>query len=380
MKILIIGISVRAMAESAVHGSYPVIALDAFGDQDLKELTESYSLHHDFHRRYSSGALYRASRQLAFDAVAYTSNLENHPEILNRFAGRCRIVGNSPQVIGSVRCWPTLFERLKQAGFSVPETVLADEESRVDSGRCWLVKPVLSGGGHGIAFLHGEKPPPGPFMIQEYIPGKPCSASFVANGRKSVIIGIAEQLTGMRQFGSQGFRYCGSLLPLPETLNPETGNTILEQVRRLAAFLTDEYGLTGANGMDFILNGDQVCLTEVNPRYSASMELVEQAYDLPVFHLHAEAVLNGKLPEFKLEAVLKKGRVFGKAILFAERDVIAPDTQNWSARAVRDIPAAGEKLHNRSPVCTILASRPTYDETLADLIHQATVLKKEIYG
>jgi len=48
MKILIAGLSVRAMATSAVQSGYPVIALDAFGDQDLKAVAESHSLHHDF--------------------------------------------------------------------------------------------------------------------------------------------------------------------------------------------------------------------------------------------------------------------------------------------------------------------------------------------
>ena len=134
---------------------------------------------------------------------------------------------------------------------------------------------------------------------------------------------------------------------------------ILEQVRRLAEFLTREYGLTGVNGIDFILDGDQVWLTEINPRYSASMELIERAYGLPMFHLHVKAALDGKLPDFKLESVLDSGMYYGKAVLFAERDATAPDTQDWMARNIRDVPASGEKLRKGSPVCTILASRPT---------------------
>ena len=87
MKILIVGVSVRAMAASAVGSGYPVLALDAFGDQDLKSIAESYGLHRDFHMRYGPEALYRASRGLSYDAVAYTSNLENHPGIIKRIAG-----------------------------------------------------------------------------------------------------------------------------------------------------------------------------------------------------------------------------------------------------------------------------------------------------
>jgi hypothetical protein len=368
------------MVESAVHSGYPVMALDAFGDRDLKALTESHSLRHDFHARYSPGALYKASRQFVFDAVAYTSNLENHPEILSRFSGRHKIIGNSPQAVGSVRDWGTLFARLRKAGFLVPETIFAGENRKPNPNRRWLIKPVLSGGGHGIRFLQGEKLPGDDYMLQEYIPGKPCSASFVANGRDCVVIGIAEQLIGMRQFGSRGFRYCGNLLPLPEAINPDSGKIILQQVRKLATFLTQEYGLIGVNGIDFILNRGQICFIEINPRYSASMELIERAYELPVFHLHFQAALDSKLPEFKLETYLKSEKFFGKGILFAERDLTTPDTQSWLDKSIRDVPASGEKLHKGSPICTILISRPTYEETVDELISQTATLKKEIYG
>lgn len=380
MKILIVGISVRAMVESAVRSGYAVMALDAFGDQDLRALAESFSLHHDFHSRYSSSALYKASRQLSFDAVAYTSNLENHPEILKRIAGRRRIIGNSPQVLRSVRDWKALFSGVKQAGFNVPETIFAGDNRRADPGRRWLVKPVKSGGGHGIDFLRGNRLPGGSHMLQEYRPGKTCSASFVADGRDCVILGISGQLIGASPFGSRKFGYCGNILPLPEALHPDAGKNILTQVRRLAAFLTKEHGLKGVNGMDFILDGRNICLTEVNPRYSASMELAEQAYGLPVFHIHYRAVVEGKLPEFKLERLLKAGPFFGKTILFAETEATAPDTRKWPARGIKDVPARGEKLPAGGPVCTILAGGRTYEETLAGLIRQAVILKEEIHA
>jgi predicted ATP-grasp superfamily ATP-dependent carboligase len=380
MKILLFGISVRAMAESAVHSGYPVVALDAFGDQDLRILTESYSLQHDFHATYGPKALYEASRSLAFDAVAYTSNLENHADILVQFADSHRIIGNSPQVVQSVRHWPTLITKLTQAGFSVPETIFAGDSRKIDHHRQWLIKPVLSGGGHGIAFASRDKHCVSGFMLQEYINGKPCSASFVSNGYESVLLGITEQLIGLNQFGSRGFRYCGNVLPLPELDKPAGGGKILEQVNNLAAFLTQEYGLIGVNGMDFILKGDRVYFTEVNPRYSASMELIERAYKLPIFHLHVQAILEGRLPVLEFETLLKNKKFFGKAILFAERNAKAPDTRSWPAEGIRDIPASGEKLSKGGPICTILTCSPTYNEVLADSMNRAGMLKEAIYG
>ncbi len=389
MKILVVGISARAMAQSAVAGGYPVIALDAFGDRDLREFTESYSLHRDFQAAYSPGALFNASRKLAFDAVAYTSNLENFPEILARFGNSHTIIGNAPQTVISVRNWPDLFDRLGRAGFQVPETIFTAETTPSDPRRRWLLRPLLSGGGHGIRFCNPEADRadgrenrcgiPG-FMLQEYISGRPCSAAFVADGKKAVVLGIAEQLIGMKQFGADGFRYSGNLLPIPEMSDPDSCRNILGKVRRLAEFLTQEYGLAGVNGIDFILGDDQVYLTEVNPRYSASMELIEIAYGLPVFDLHLRSVLNGWLPEFDLMAELDRGRYFGKGYLYAEKDAAMPDTGAWLGMGIRDVPESGEEIRRGGPVCTILADRPDREETLAELMRRAEELKGEIYG
>ncbi len=373
MKILVAGISVRAMAESAVRSGYSIIALDAFADQDLRSLAEAHSLHHDFGARYSSSALYEAARQLDFDSVAYTSNLENHPGILECFSKDHRIIGNAPEVIRSVRCWKTLVNTVRQAGFLFPDTILNGSNGNAKRKGAWLVKPVLSGGGHGISFAKEDARPGHNFLLQQYIPGVPCSASFVADRQDCVVIGIAQQLIGLPQLGAAGFRYCGNLLPSP------AGQGILEQVRRLAAFLTRQFGLVGVNGMDFILKGDQIVLTEVNPRYSASMELIEIAYGLPVFQLHLQAALEQKLPEFELEDVVNTRKFFGKCILFAAKNAVAPDTRSWRSRGIRDIPGPGEMLKESSPICTSLSGKSGYDETFTDLIRQASLLEKEIY-
>jgi predicted ATP-grasp superfamily ATP-dependent carboligase len=202
----------------------------------------------------------------------------------------------------------------------------------------------------------------------------------VANGQDCAVIGVTEQLIGKRQFGSKGFRYCGNILPLPEILLPEEGRAILERVYRLAVFLTREYGLIGVNGIDFILKGDQVCIIEVNPRYSASMELIERAHGVTVFQAHAKAVLDGKLPQFSLATGIKQRNFFGKAILFAEEPAIVPNTRSWLERSIRDVPTEGEQLLAGNPVCTIFANQPTYEETLDDMARQAASLRKEIHG
>lgn len=379
MRILVVGISVRAVAASAVGGGLSVVALDAFGDRDLRALCETRSLHGDFQTGYSAEALYHAGRGLRFDAIAYTSDLENHPAILKRFAESHPIIGNSPETVSAVRSWKALFLELRAAGFSAPDTFFHGESGAGLSGRRWLSKPLLSGGGHGIRFADAAAAEE-TTMIQEHLPGKPCSTTFLANGRECVLLGITEQLIGLEPFGATGFRYCGNLLPASAAADAHTGRMLISELRRMAVFLTERYGLIGLNGFDFILEGGRPFLTEVNPRYSASMELVERAYRLPLFRLHVDAALSGKLPEFRIEHEILRGGVFGKTILFAEKDAAAPDTEDWAAENLCDIPASGEKLHRNSPICTILAHGSTREEAMARLTRQAEALKRRIYS
>jgi predicted ATP-grasp superfamily ATP-dependent carboligase len=113
-----------------------------------------------------------------------------------------------------------------------------------------------------------------------------------------------------------------------------------------------EFGLVGLNGIDFIARGGVACPIEVNPRYSASMELLERSPALSIFNLHA-AACQGDLPlELSLPA-----QVEGKAIVFAKRDVTMGDTRRWLHRPfLADIPHPGEKVRRGRPICTVFAS------------------------
>ena len=385
MRILITGISTRAIAESARAAGYDFVTLDYFGDYDQKRLCENYSLKRDFGLAFGSAELYESSQRLNFDSVVYLSNLENHPEIVARFAADHRggkhiqLLGNSAAVLGRVRHWPTFFGFLRRQGIPTPATIFAGQVPPDDIQREWLRKPIRSGGGHGIAVWPADQPVGKGFLLQEHIEGQPCSASFVANGRECVVLGMTEQLVGLAEFGASAFHYCGNILPLAAE---ETRQTTLTQVRHITHGLTREFGLVGVNGLDFLLKDGQVYPLEVNPRYSASMELIELAYGLSVFDLHVRAIMQQVLPDFDLaRAGWKTGpRFYGKTILYAEREGRAPNTQDWSERGIRDVPFPGEDLTGGGPICTILVSAPTRDNCFAMLVAQAKTLKGEIYA
>ncbi len=376
-----VGVSVRALAESAVRSGYQVIALDAFGDSDLKSFCEGYSLWRDFQAAYSAPRLFKASRQLEFDSVSYTSNLENYPSVVRDFSRDAQILGNSPEVLKHIRNWPELYRTLDRDGFRVPRTVHPADTLPDDYDGQWLEKPLHSGSGRLVSFWKpGQRLKRG-YLLQEFIPGLPCSASFIANGHEAVVIGMTEQLIGLPGSHNKKFLYRGNLVPLEDHQRPPDDISILEQVQQIAALLTHEFGLVGFNGFDFILIGGKVCVIEVNPRYGASMEVIERAYNLPVFDLHYKAVTLGTLPDFDLKNTGKPADHFiVKTILYADRDGVAPDTSNWLSGGVRDIPHPGESLKKGQPVCTLFAEGNSRSECLTNLNEVAERYKKEIYG
>jgi predicted ATP-grasp superfamily ATP-dependent carboligase len=222
----------------------------------------------------------------------------------------------------------------------------------------WLVKPRASGGGHEIAPWRpgsGQRVPPSRYF-QERIAGVPGSIVFAADGRRAVALGLSRLLVGKRAFGATGFRYCGNILA--GAGNPQFAReaVLLALGVAMAATLTRTFGLVGVNGVDFVARAGRPYPLEVNPRYTASMELVERAYGLSIFDIHVRACA-GELPAFELfrARAADQGAV-GKAVVYARHDVTVGDTRRWlSDDTVRDIPAPGERISHGQPICTVFA-------------------------
>jgi predicted ATP-grasp superfamily ATP-dependent carboligase len=378
MRIVIVGVSTRAVAESAVRGGYQVCTVDYFGDRDQKALVENYSLLRDFNLPFSAYGLLEASRRLEFNSAMYISNLENHPKVVAELARKSCLLGNAPDVLDQVRDWRQLRQSCTEEGIPCAVTFLPGEEKNAVPESRWLRKPVRSGGGHNIRFWDGE-PLDEAHVLQEYMEGRPASVAFVADGKRSVVIGLSEQLIGWPEMGARQFVWCGSLLPL--RLDAEDRAAFLETVESMVARLTRRFGLRGVNGLDLVVANDSdgcPCpfLVEVNPRYTASMELVEIAHGLNIFSLHLEAMA-GQLPKFSLGQHLE-GHFIGKGIVFARRTLTVPEAMGGVEQGRRDIPFPGDRIMAARPVCTVLAEGDERESCLDKLLASARAVRREI--
>ena len=347
--VLVAGVTTRALAVSAASAGYRVTAVDAFGDLDLRQVAKVIPLRSDHPAGFSPLAAATAARAVPADLVAYTSNYENHPEAVALLAHGRRLLGNSPETLVRVRDPIGLMRVLRNRGFATPKTRATATVFRRETGS-WLLKPRRSGGGHGTTVWHGQAVPRTGYL-QERIAGTAGSIVFAADGQRAVPLGLSRQLVADGRFGAHGFRYCGSLLGSPRAALFPREEELLATATELAAAVTEEFGLVGLNGLDFIARNGVPYPIEVNPRYSASMELLERAANVSIFDIHARAC-GGVLPN----TVGSVRGVEGKAILFARRDLTLGDTRRWvENRALADIPHSGEQIRRGHPICTVFA-------------------------
>jgi predicted ATP-grasp superfamily ATP-dependent carboligase len=339
-RVLIAGVSTRAAAESAARAGFDVVAWDAFADADQDPRVDARRLA----GRFTPRGVERAARHMRVDAVAYLSPFENHPAVVRALASGRRLWGNAPDVLRRVRNPVILAESLGRRGFVTPH-----------GGRwvgpwgdrpgAFVIKPLRSGGGRRVRRVTAAAPVPRGSYRQQYVDGAPGSVVFVAAGGGVATLGMSRQLVGDAAFGAAGFRYCGSIV---EPFAPN----IAERAGALARAVSEEFGLVGANGVDFILSRGEPVAIEVNPRWCSSMDVIERMTGMSVLAAHARACETGELPDTP-----QPGTAAGKAIVFARRAVTIEDNRAWLADAdVRDVPCNGERIAAGRPVCTVYAS------------------------
>ena len=351
----ILGASTRAAAFSAARSGFTPYSLDAFADCDLAALCPAVRI-----VRYPQGFL-RPLASAPPGPWIYTGGLENHPRLVARLARLRPLWGNSAQVLAAVRDPWRLAAALGEAQLAYPEL------ARSAGGGEWLVKPLRGSAGLGVRRAAGGDLAalPRSAVLQRCIEGESCSAVYVAAGGRAALLGATRQLVG-RDFGlPREFLYAGSIGPLA------LGDDEQAMLRRLGDVLAGQFALVGLFGVDFIRTADKLWTVEVNPRYTASVEVLERATGLRFVSLHAVACQHDRLPDLPLPDSART--VAGKAIVYAPNDCVIGARMPWSNRQdgawpeFADLPPAGQRIAAGHPVVTVLAEGPSPNEVEAAL-------------
>ena len=337
--LIIIGASARAAACAAQRAGYAPYWLDRFGDTDLRarfpgQVASNYPR--------DLPTLLRTAPAAPF---IYTGALEHHPDILQALSEQRPLLGNASAVCRQTQDPFRLYRTLREHALPCPEArIEAPEQTAPTAREPWLVKPLRGGGGMGIRRYAGEALAEGHYL-QQYLPGESYAAVFLAGAGYCRLLGVTLQLVGAPAFCAEPFSYCGSIGPLAQ----DDADT--EQWRQIGAALSRALGLQGLFGVDAIKRQGRIYPVELNPRYTASVEVLELALGHHLLQQHCDAC-NGK------PAPPPQGRaqgMFGKAIVFA------PDDLSFRPRTVpgcigADLPAPDTRIKRGQPVQTLLTS------------------------
>ncbi|BAN24821.1 ATP-grasp domain-containing protein [Caballeronia insecticola] len=359
-RIAVAGLSARLLAQSARRAGLNVVALDIFGDRDTREdagmwfdigTENGNGLSIDRARLFD--ALEHAARLPRMLGLIVTSGLEALAGELSRAPRVPRFIGNGSQA-AAVRDPKRFFALLDEAGIAHPEVRFAPPADR----RGWLVKRSDGCGGTHIEWAEDvARTPPGGYF-QRLAQGRSMSALFVATHREAAVIGFAEQLSVAA--GRWPFVHAGSLGPV--RLPPETAARIVAAIGTIV-WKTD---LTGLNSIDFLLDGDDFSVLEINTRPSSTMALYEaawpDAWPRGLVGAHLDACLHGALPRtFAHTPSLFAGQrvVFAPAGFDVSR---AFSDACFDDPACHDVPLAGARIEAGMPVCTMTAVVPAFSD------------------
>lgn len=347
--LLILGASARAAAFSALRAGLRPWALDLFADRDICAACPTRAIPPV---QYPDG-LAELARETPAGPWLYTGGLENHPRLVRRLARRCPLWGNDADVLELIRDPFAVADALHAADVPGPRV---STEPPSPPGR-WLEKPLRSAGGAGIRFSGGRRKAGRPVYWQKFIAGEPRSAIFVADVHHCRLLGVTRQLVGTDWLHAAPFRYCGSVGPL-ELSAAERGAW-----QRLGDVLTQFAGLRGLFGVDAVLRDGVPWPVEVNPRYTASVEVLEYATGLRALALHRRVFD----PAAPAAPEPRQTGCVGKAVYYAPRALIVPARGPWDdvlrqPPAVEalpdyaDIPPAGQQVARGRPVMTLLTA------------------------
>ena len=355
--ILIIGNSVRYLAQSAKQAGYQVIGVDLFADTDMQSAchvarkTDNISIE-TLETTYLDLDLPLSIRW------TYSAGFEQMPVQQKHFLKVGECLGNKPTVMQLLASPTNFFDHLDRLSIAYPSVSLMCPAKT----NGWLSKAIGGCGGAGVQFANDAGDEVSPGYYQKFIQGALCSLTFLANGSDVQIIGVnkIEPVNATRG----DFRFSQALSGF------DPGKKQYQEMIRVAKKLTVALQLRGANGLDFVLTDDHALLLELNPRPPATLELYEQVLPGGGFHCHLLAC-EGQLPSVAEHTSLSGCRVL---YVHNEIEIGHVDWPDWCS----DRPVPGSILAAGSPLCILHAGGIDHDEIEHKLHDRASVLHSMI--
>ncbi len=363
---LLVGVTVRALAQAAARAGYAPCAIDGFADRDTLAACVGRAL-----RLPMRGAtpdwprldeaicdMRRHYARRGFAGAVAGGGLEACPELLDLLAEHAPPANAAKAAVLAAATPARWFALLDEIGAPHPKVSLRD----TPKGPGWLVKRAGGTGGlHVRPWRRGAARAPGDYF-QQRAPGRPASALFLAADGEARIVGWQRPLVAPT--AALPYRYggvvCDDALPI------RAKASIAAVIERLARRLP----LRGLAGLDCLIDGEAVQVLELNPRPTASIALYPA---LNLFSLHLEACA-GRLPDAPL---LHDWRPCGEAVLYAATPLAVPADFRWPPHCA-DLPTGAAEFAPGEPVCSVRCSADSTQALLTKLQRRTMALSSKL--
>jgi predicted ATP-grasp superfamily ATP-dependent carboligase len=370
-KLAIVGASTRAAAFSALRAGFEVVAADLFADADLQRVCPASRI-----TGYPE-ALADWLAATPCDAWMYTGALENHPELVDSMAAIKPLLGNHGDALRNSRDPLKLQQNLRDVGVGFPETTASLDGLPLDGS--WLCKTYRGASGSGVWQLKDGvalmRAVQSHQYFQRWVDGTAASATFVVYGCGALMLGATRQLLGLGTNGAERWRYRGSIGTLPISV------AVRRQLAALGELLSEELSLRGLVGVDLVLDGNRMWVIEINPRYSASVEIIERASGASAVAAHVNACMESSLASPTIVDHVGDDLLHGKAVLYARRGAVISDSFfRWAMERnsfepvgcdLADISPVGTQISVGSPVLTVFGSGRNCEQILEERLAEA---------
>jgi len=340
------------LTQAAQQAGFIPLVIDLYADLDTRQLAFAWRQVASLHQRDIVPAVEFFLNHYPVTQVVYGSGFEAFPESLVFLQQHLHLCGNTPDTFANITDKAFFFQILAKLNIPHPASVF----SVPNGGNGWLSKPLRGQGGVGIKKWQEDGNTEDCYW-QRQQSGIPHSVLFLADGHNSQVIGFNRQWTVA--IGTDAFVFAGVI-----------NQTELSDRQKLLiggwlAELVPAFDLKGLNSLDFLQDGEDLTVLEINPRPPASMQLYSG--DLLPCHIHNH--LANHYPPNCLASAYQ--------IVYAPCKLSIPATMQWPKECV-DMPATSVICRKGQPICSIIAHHKTAQSVCEQLQYLQHVIFEQL--
>ena len=369
--VLIASYSGRALAASARRAGYVPLVVDAYGDTDTREAAAavrclSDAIEHGFRAAPLLGTLAEIASANGDEPIGLIlgAGFEDTPGLIETLAQHYTLLGCTPETVRRCSEPKDLFGLLAHMGIPHPETSLTPPAD----GAGWLSKLAGGSGGTHIARCSRHPTAMPHRYFQRAVAGEGISISAMGiTSDKGAAFAFSRQWVNPAP--RRPYRYGGAVgnIEIDTDLEARLVDTMLA--------LCDALKLTGLVSFDFLVDGGEPMLVDVNPRPGAMLDVLDDAKGT-LFKAHLAAVA-GEDPIDVLQDGWAPATV-AAAYLYADRGTLTVPAIAWPDWAA-DRPAPGAVIEHHTPLATVIAEAASPEAAEALCRERLSALEQMLY-